>query len=207
MFYLESGSPQEAIKHLERTRELQEQLHRSQPEDPNILSELGAILNDCGMAMAAAGRRDGAIEAYRQAIGHQRNALRKFPESHRAQHFLRIHLRNLSRSLRAVGRSSEAASAARECLDLWPNDAGWIYDTACELSLCIPLVGGEDSDSRDVKDRYARWAIDALRRATDAGFHDFAHMRRDTDLDPLRARQDFQLLMMDLTFPADPFAS
>jgi hypothetical protein len=28
---------------------------------------------------------------------------------------------------------------------------------------------------------------------------------RDADLDPLRPRPDFQLLLMDLAFPADPF--
>jgi hypothetical protein len=31
-------------------------------------------------------------------------------------------------------------------------------------------------------------------------------MRRDTDLDPLRLRPDFQLLLMDLAMPDDPFA-
>ena len=31
-------------------------------------------------------------------------------------------------------------------------------------------------------------------------------MKRDTDLDPLRARPDFQGLLRDLAFPADPFA-
>jgi hypothetical protein len=32
-------------------------------------------------------------------------------------------------------------------------------------------------------------------------------MKRDPDLDPLRARPDFQLVMIDLAFPAGPFAS
>jgi hypothetical protein len=31
-------------------------------------------------------------------------------------------------------------------------------------------------------------------------------MRTDTDLDPSRSRSDFQLLMMDMAMPADPFA-
>jgi hypothetical protein len=31
-------------------------------------------------------------------------------------------------------------------------------------------------------------------------------MRRDTDLDPLRSRTDFELLLMDLAFPDQPFA-
>jgi hypothetical protein len=31
-------------------------------------------------------------------------------------------------------------------------------------------------------------------------------MRSDANLDPLRSRPDFHLLMMDLEFPDDPFA-
>jgi hypothetical protein len=30
-------------------------------------------------------------------------------------------------------------------------------------------------------------------------------MRRDPDLDPLRPRADFQVFLLDLAFPADPF--
>jgi hypothetical protein len=32
-------------------------------------------------------------------------------------------------------------------------------------------------------------------------------MKRDPDLDPLRARPDFQALMMDLEFPPDLFSN
>jgi hypothetical protein len=31
-------------------------------------------------------------------------------------------------------------------------------------------------------------------------------MQADTDLDPLRDREDFRLLMLDLAMPSDPFA-
>jgi hypothetical protein len=49
--------------------------------------------------------------------------------------------------------------------------------------------------------------VDTLRRAVAAGYRDYAHMQTDADLDPLRSRRDFQLLMMDLAMPADPFAA
>jgi hypothetical protein len=78
---------------------------------------------------------------------------------------------------------------------------------ACELAHCVKLVGSNDRDAREKRDRYARWAIDALRRSVAAGFRDFAHMKVDADLDPLRRRDDFQLLMMDLTFPNVPFVA
>jgi hypothetical protein len=48
--------------------------------------------------------------------------------------------------------------------------------------------------------------MDLLRQAVAAGYHSVGWMRRDPDLDPLRGRQDFQLLLRDLVMPDDPFA-
>ena len=45
-----------------------------------------------------------------------------------------------------------------------------------------------------------------LRQAVAAGYYNAARMVKDSDLDPLHSRPDFQILMMDLSFPADPFA-
>jgi hypothetical protein len=45
-----------------------------------------------------------------------------------------------------------------------------------------------------------------LRAAVAAGYRDHAQMRTDTYFDPLRQRPDFQLLMLDLAFPAEPFS-
>jgi hypothetical protein len=48
-------------------------------------------------------------------------------------------------------------------------------------------------------------AIAALRRAVAEGFTQVEVIRNDPDLAPLRSREDFQALLMDLPFPADPF--
>jgi hypothetical protein len=53
--------------------------------------------------------------------------------------------------------------------------------------------------------QYAAEAVATLRSAVAAGFSDGDQMIRDPDLDPLRSRSDFQLLMMDLAMPAVPF--
>jgi hypothetical protein len=45
-----------------------------------------------------------------------------------------------------------------------------------------------------------------LRQVATSGFRNPAHFRAESALDPLRGRDDFQLLMMDLAMPADPFA-
>jgi hypothetical protein len=46
--------------------------------------------------------------------------------------------------------------------------------------------------------------IDALRKAVAAGYHNVSAIRNDPRFDPIRARQDFRLLMMDLDFPLNP---
>ena len=51
-------------------------------------------------------------------------------------------------------------------------------------------------------DRAMSW----LRRAVTMGYGNLDSYRNETALDPLRHRPDFQLLMMDLVFPAEPFA-
>jgi hypothetical protein len=48
--------------------------------------------------------------------------------------------------------------------------------------------------------------MDWLRQAVAGGYRKLTVLRTDLDLDPLRSRPDFQLLMMDLAFPDDPFA-
>ena len=59
-----------------------------------------------------------------------------------------------------------------------------------------------DEDRRAAADE----AMKSLRRAVAAGNRDAAWMKTDTDLDPLRSRRDFQLILMDMELPPDPFA-
>ena len=45
-----------------------------------------------------------------------------------------------------------------------------------------------------------------LRKAIGMGFRNPDTYRTEAALNPLRARDDFRALMMDLAMPADPFA-
>ena len=71
---------------------------------------------------------------------------------------------------------------------------------ACTESLLSALAVGSERDA------YAVRAVATLRRAVAAGFRNLNTLRKDRDLNPLRSRPDFQLLMMDLAMPGDPFA-
>ena len=45
-----------------------------------------------------------------------------------------------------------------------------------------------------------------LGRAVAMGYRNANEIRIESALDPLRSRDDFRLLMMDVAFPAEPFA-
>jgi tetratricopeptide (TPR) repeat protein len=52
----------------------------------------------------------------------------------------------------------------------------------------------------------AEKAMALLRQAVTLGFRNPAYFRTESALDPLRGRDDFRLLMMDIAFPGEPFA-
>ena len=114
-------------------------------------------------------------------------------------------------TLQKCGRAAEAVSAFREAIGLLEGQgsptSGTIYDLACSQSLLYgvasdPGSGLTAADGQAEADE----AMKSLRAAVAAGWKDRAHMRADSDLDPLRNRLEFRALMMDLAFPTEPFA-
>jgi tetratricopeptide (TPR) repeat protein len=111
------------------------------------------------------------------------------------------------------GRPAEAAVEFRraiaimERLAILQPDGYNLYNLACFRSLLsgIGAQPGSGIPPEEVS-RVADQAVQALHQAVAAGSRDVAFMRRDTDLDPLRSRPDFQMLILDLDFPKDPFA-
>jgi hypothetical protein len=81
------------------------------------------------------------------------------------------------------------------------------YNLACSLALASTAADrAEGPAAADHQRRDADRAVDTLRRAIEMGFADFNMLKTEPDFDALRLRPDFQLLMMDLAFPAEPFA-
>jgi hypothetical protein len=67
----------------------------------------------------------------------------------------------------------------------------------------MPGSGMTAAEGQAAADRAMEW----LHRAVSAGWRNVAIMQNDHDLDALRSRPDFQLLMMDLESPSDPFST
>jgi eukaryotic-like serine/threonine-protein kinase len=109
------------------------------------------------------------------------------------------------------GRNSEAVASCRESLAILERrprvDGHHFYALAFSRSLhdgmaTEPGSGLTTAEARAEADR----ALDDLRQAVAHGYCETFWMRIGNNLDPLRSRPDFQLLMMNLAMPVDPFA-
>jgi serine/threonine-protein kinase len=209
ILHLLAGHPDQALRPLEQSRDLRARVVRLVPDDLNSRSELGASLGNLGEALNRLGRYSEASAVFRQAIEQQRLAFEKAPQVAQYRRFLSNCDVGLGQAQRALGRPSEAAATALERKQLWPGHPVELYNVACELALCVPLVGKGQADLTAAEQAQRRAfgdrAIEALRQAGRAGFKDHSTLKTDRDLDPLRLREDFRVLLMDLAFPTDPF--
>jgi hypothetical protein len=125
--------------------------------------------------------------------------------------FLATYLGHVGGIHRQAGRPIEAATSINQSVAILerlptrePIDR---YNLACghaQLAglAAVPGSGMTAAEGRAEAERAMQW----LHRAVAAGYRNVALMQRDLDLDPLRSRDDFQILMMDLAMPDDPFA-
>jgi tetratricopeptide (TPR) repeat protein len=199
-------------------RDLLKLLVRDDPQRLDTLHLLAATWHELGSCYVIAGRRLDAVEAFQQAIAHQSLPFAKAPAHTPFRNgvdsaFL-DHLLELGRVQADLGRAADALGTferARKMLESRsPLGSKDLYDLACIDSRCSLLVAesgasratAAQAQSQALADR----AMDELRRARSAGYLDRTHLNEDRDLERLRGRADFQLLTMDLAWPADPFA-
>jgi hypothetical protein len=112
---------------------------------------------------------------------------------------------------RDVGMPAQAAAAwHRACAYFNPskslNREHTFFLACCHAGLAglAPQPGSGQSAAQATDE--AEFAMTVLRRAFAMGYANAAAYRTESALDALRDRPDFRLLMMDLEFPAKPFA-
>ena len=92
-----------------------------------------------------------------------------------------------------LGESLRATAEVERLLLRGEGAAGFFYNAARVFA----LAAGKHRDAISVEP-YAERAVHLLRQAVARGFKDAAHMNKDTDLDALRQRHDFQELLAGL---------
>jgi serine/threonine-protein kinase len=204
-----AGFKAEALRHLGRAVEGHEEVIRDHTGFPVHRYRLAVCL-----ASLASVRRGAGDPGWRQLI-ERSLAIHEALVRERPNEFLYLSALVDRASLLAIeqaagGRLDEALASIRkaeQALERFPNAPPVaLYNLACAYARCSAAARpGVEGPSPAECEGYADRAMAVLRRAITAGFTDVAFIRRDMDLDALRPRRDFQELLMDLSFPSDPF--
>ncbi len=202
-----------ALASFEQARAISQKLADANPAVTRFESDLAQSYQGIGSAQDRTGHVVDALASFNRA----RTIFQKLADANPTLTLLQSRLA-MSYSYvglvrQRAGRPAEAAAEFQKAVaimerlsNLQPSSYD-LYNLACFQSLLSgiasePGFGLTDTDVR----RLGGQAVATLRRAVDAGLQDVAFMRRDPDLDPLRSRSDFQVMMMDLTMPLNPFA-
>jgi serine/threonine-protein kinase len=197
--YLLEKQP-EALAAWQQARDVLEKLVRAHPDNPSDQSNLGGTLHNLGHLLAGLGQREEAMATLQQAINHQRLAFAKAPEASRQ--WLSNHYQVLAAVARDLGRPAPAVAASQARAKLWSRNASELYNTACEVALCVPLVGKGKPDltaaEQTQRRQYIEQALILLRQAVGQGYHDVHHLKKDPDLASLHSQQGFWQLVAEL---------
>ena len=120
-------------------------------------------------------------------------------------------LRRHAMVLLALNDPAGAAADARRALGLYdvlstqPGDV--CFEAACCHAALAGLAGlpGSRVTAAEASTE-ADGAMALLHKAVGLGYRTLTDYRTDDGLDPLRGREDFRLLLLDLAFPHEPFA-
>jgi serine/threonine protein kinase len=206
-----AGRTDQARPPYERALSILESLAAANPDRPDIRADLTGCYCNLGDVEAAAGQPERARAWYEKALAvHQKRA--EADPSEVVSRGLRADaVRRIGTALQASGRWAEAVAYYRQSLDLLGGirlpRAQDVYDTARCRALIAGAAADPGSGLSTVEGRVeAERAVAMVRQAFAAGYGDLDWARSaDPDLKPIRSRPDFRLLMMDLTFPAEPF--
>jgi serine/threonine-protein kinase len=205
-----TGEPAAAERAYRTSLRLKKGLAAAHPDVPDYRSAHGTGLATLGQHLTDSGRLDEGRALVQQAIAEHRAALAKVPshpnyrdEARKAYEFM----------AKILGREGDHAALARLAAEISIHPTGDKEEdhlAARFLARCLPLALADGTLTaqrrRELARSYADRAMAALAEAIGRGDRDFRHFQSDDDLAPLKFRDDFGLIMMDLAFPSYLFA-
>ena len=199
-----AGKPPQAEEQYRKALAIQEKLVAGLPAAPTWRRELAASHHGLGFLLAGAGKRSDAEEQYRAALAIQQKLARDFPT-------VPLYQVDLGGSYCDFGMRLGQDDGGQPAETLtWFDKAirtlTAVYAKGRELLRAKEFLRNSHCKKADKRQEYADRAMDLLQRAVKAGYNNAAHMAKDTDLDPIRGRDDFKNLIKDLAkkSPAKP---
>jgi serine/threonine-protein kinase len=208
----QAGKPSDAEAEYRKALTAWQELADERPSFPIHRSRVASGLAGLSDLLRRVGRTAEAREIAQRAVALYEALFRQLQTDPMQRVGLARSLLSRAIVLRAVGESTGAAADARRALGLWdglPSRTGeqW-FEAACCRAVLSGLAGRAGAGvSAEEAASEADAAMSLLRRAVGQGYRGAQDFRTQDALDPLRGREDFRLLMMDLAMPAEPFAA
>jgi tetratricopeptide (TPR) repeat protein/tRNA A-37 threonylcarbamoyl transferase component Bud32 len=197
-----TGRAQEAEAEHAKALAIRKRLADDFPKAPDYQNDVAGTLGN--LALLALGRQDfvRARRLLEEALPYHRAALKANPRHPEYRTFFRNNTEALVTTLLHLGAHAEAASAADRLAEAAVDPPEDLYNAACFLARCAPVAEKDEklpeARRKEVAKNYADRALAALREAVAKGYKDVEHMKKDSDLDPLRGRDDFKKLVAEL---------
>ena len=169
---------------------------------PDIQNGLGGAL--ANLAALHNQRREfaDAVVLLDKARTHLQAALKARPKDPSFRDFQRDYLVTLAHTRLGLADHARAVTTAAEVAAFGFEPPKDTYEAACVVSRCVPLAEKDTSlaeaKRKELAQGYGQQAMTLLRQAVKHGFTDAAHMQKDSDLDPLRQRDEFRKLLADM---------
>jgi serine/threonine-protein kinase len=206
-----AGKPAEALAALKRALVIRQELADANPNVTEYQSGLAADHESIGWALGRSGKPAEALAALEGAIRILQKLTYVNPSVNLWQGHLAMSLGVAGGIHLKAGRTAEGVDSIRRAVAIWmrmPSRTLYdLYNLSCSHAKLASLAAEPSSGMTPAEGRAeADRAMERLREAVAAGYRKLVILRTDTDLDPLRSRDDFKFLMMDVAFPAEPFA-
>jgi serine/threonine-protein kinase len=208
-----TGKPGEALAAFERALAIREKVVEANPNVTHFQFDLAHSIHQIAWVWTETGKTAEALAAYERAVAILRKLVEANPSDIVLQSELALSHGSIGELRWKAGRTADAVVSVRESVGILERLSTLLRsidreNLACGHAMLAGLAAEPGSgmtadEGRAEAERAMHW----LQQAVAAGYRNVAIMRRDHTLDSLRSRDDFQLLMMDLEFPDDPFAA
>jgi eukaryotic-like serine/threonine-protein kinase len=207
----QSGELGKAMDYFALEEPIWKRLADANPTVPEYQNSLANCLTNIANVLLRKGRTAEARARCDRAVALREVLVSTHPNVPEYRQGLAESLCGLGLARRAKRDFAGASADWRRAIALYKTVAGQdgecLFFYACchaSLSSVAGLPGTGMSDS--ARDAEADRAVALLVRAVEVGYSAPYTYRNEPALDPLRDRPDFQLLMLDLAYPSDPFA-
>jgi hypothetical protein len=182
------------------------------PPSPSFQLGLGNSQLETGDVLRLIGQPSKARASYEEALAIIERLIKATPAfADRLQVCLVFGLKGLGATQQTAGQFADAVASWRRAVASDERTRTSNPETLYYLAGCHALLGGiAGTDGSGLSAALGAAELDTamgvLRRAVEGGYREVTWIKRDPDLDALRPRPEFQLLMMDLAMPAEPFS-